>query len=97
MKIQTGGEEEGDLTQMAVIDRRVGLPLSKWSPTGVLREGHGVDFFSGLIGVLVSKSMFRLRRSELLPLGETGEGFEFTPSVRWTSPPNTTRKIWDAD
>ena len=31
---------------MAVIDRRVGLPLSKW-------RWHGVDFFSGLMGVLV--------------------------------------------
>ena len=31
---------------MAVIDRRDGLPLSKW-------RGHGVDFFSGLMGVLV--------------------------------------------
>ena len=30
---------------MAVIDRRVGLPLSKW-------RGYGVGFFSGLMGVL---------------------------------------------
>ena len=30
---------------MAVIDRRDGLPLSKW-------RGHRVDFFSELMGVL---------------------------------------------
>ena len=51
-RIQTGRGRGRDLTQMETIDRRVRLPLSKWSPTGVLREGHGVDFFSGLIGVL---------------------------------------------
>ena len=45
-KSKRAWEEEGeDLTQMAVIDRRDGLPLSKW-------RGHGVDFFSGLMGEL---------------------------------------------
>jgi hypothetical protein len=42
LQIQTGREEMErgrDLTQRVVIDRHVGLPLSKW-------RGHGLDFFS---------------------------------------------------
>jgi len=51
-----------DLTLIMVIDRRDGLPLSKW-------RGHGVDFFSWLMSVLGFKSMFGLRSTWLLPLG----------------------------
>jgi len=31
---------------IVTIDRRVRLSLSKWSSTGVLREGHGDESFS---------------------------------------------------
>ena len=49
------GGEERDLTQIETINRRVGLPLSKWSTTGVLRKGHGLDFFSVLKAYWVSR------------------------------------------
>jgi len=71
MRIQTGeGRGECDLTQRVVIDRRDGLPLSKW-------RGHGVDFFSAWWACWFSKSMFGLRRVWLLPLGGDGRGVCF--------------------
>jgi len=44
---ERGGER--DLTQIETINRRVGLPLSKW-------RGHGVEFFSALMASWVSKN-----------------------------------------
>ena len=83
-----GGDGRGvgcwDLTQMAVIDRHVGLPLSKW-------RGHGVDFFSGLMGVLGFQVKAWFEEVWASPhLGRRERGLGLTPSVRWTSPPNTT-------
>jgi hypothetical protein len=57
-----------DLTQMETINRRVGLPLSKW-------RGHGLDFFSWLMVVTVFPRQFFVRgRSGLLPIWGDGRG-----------------------
>ena len=72
-----------DLTQRAVIDRRDGLSLSKW-------RGHGVDFFSGLMGVLVFQVNVSFEEGfGFSPLGETGEGFVTNPflcALSWECP-----------
>jgi hypothetical protein len=54
MKSNPNGGGKRDLTQIVVIDRRVGLPLSKW-------RGHGLDFFSVVMACWVSKNNLCLK------------------------------------
>src|SRR5512145_2152983 len=58
-----GRRERGllDLTQMAVIDRCVGLPLSKW-------RGHGDESSSGLMTCCVSRAKSYSRQVLAPPL-----------------------------
>ncbi|GER78511.1 hypothetical protein DIM_05920 [Candidatus Denitrolinea symbiosum] len=67
-KAKGGGR---DLTLIGGADRHVRLPLSKWSSTGVLREGYGVDFFSAPGGVLGFQSNVSFQDGfSLSPLGD---------------------------
>jgi len=52
---------------MRTINRRVGLPLSKW-------RGYELDFFSALAACRVSKAKSHFKWSGLLPLGGDGRG-----------------------
>src|SRR3989304_1358005 len=62
------GKEKIDLTQMNLIDRHVGLPLSKW-------RRHGVDFFSLKLACWAFKSCFVSGGIGFSPWGRRERGF----------------------